>query len=505
MNNVRALPRLTIEADGVSLTDEALYTLRAVHVRQTLSAPTQCEIVFGDLFGAQADLPLAPGTAFRLSVEGAEIPLFTGEVTAVEYVYEPARGQEVRVRGYDRLHRLRKRQSVHAHVEVTLPDLAREMAAELGLTVEGGNAAPLWPRVIQHRQSDLQLLVELAERCGLYLSLRDDALHLLTLEGTGGRVPLTLGETLLEARIEVNGDPGCRTVSAAGWDATQAKVHTGRAGSARTGRTAAAEAAPDAFASDGQRHLLDEATPDDRHAEALAQAELDHRIAREVTFWGVAEGDPQLRPGAVIDVSGIADHLAGEYVLTEVTHTIDDRLGFVSEFSTTPPPPIERPVGAVTALGTVTRVDDPDKLGRVQVSLPAYEDVETGWLNVLCLGGGASKGIIALPNVGDRVLLLFAHGDPAAAIVLGGLYGMDGIPDSGVEGNATRRFTLVTHGGQRVRLDDQHNILRLENGAGSFVELAPGKVRLTAHADLEIAAAGHTVTIRGKAIDFEEA
>jgi phage baseplate assembly protein gpV len=505
MNHVRALPRVAIEVDGVSLTEEALYALRALRVRQALSAPTQCEIVFGDLFGARADLLFAIGAALNLSVEGAEIPLFTGEVTAVEYVYEPARGQEVRVRGYDRLHRLRKHQSVHAHVEVTLPDLAREMTADLGLTVAGGESAPLWPRIIQHWQSDLQLLVDLAQRCGLYLCVRDDVLHLLTLEGTGERVPLDLGATLLEARIEVNGDPGCRTVSAAGWDATQAEVHTGRAASARTGRTAAAEAAPDAFEGDGLRHLLDEATPDDRHAEALAQAELDHRIAREVTFWGVAEGNPQLRPGTAIDVTGIADHLVGEYILTEVTHTIDDRLGFVSELSTVPPVPVERPAGAVTALGSVTRVDDPDKLGRVQVSLPAYEDVETGWLNVLCLGGGASKGIIALPNVGDRILLLLAHGDPAAAIVLGGLYGMDGIPDSGVEGNATRRFTFVTHGGQRVQLDDQHNTLRLENGAGSFVELAPGKVRLNAHADLEIAAAGHTVTIRGKAIDFEEA
>jgi phage baseplate assembly protein gpV/phage protein D len=434
-----------------------------------------------------------------------EIPLFTGEVTAIEYVYEPARGQEMRVRGYDRLHRLRKRQSVHAHVDVALPALAREMTADLGLSVEGGEDAPLWPRVIQYRQSDLQVLVDLARRCGLYLTLRDDVLRLVTLEGEDEPVPLTLGETLLEARIEVNGDPGCRTVSAAGWDATQAKVHTGRAGSARTGRTAAAEAAPDSFDSDGLRHLVDEATPDDRHAEALAQAELDRRIAREVTFWGVAEGDPRLQPGAIIDVHGVADRLTGNYVLTEVTHTIDDRLGFVSELTTTPPAESERPESTVAALGVVTRVDDPDRFGRVQVSLPAYEDVETGWLNVLCPGAGGGKGIIALPNVGDRVLVLLVHGDPATGIVLGGLYGMDGLPDSGVEGNATRRFSIVTHGGQRVRLDDQHNLLRLENGAGSFVELAPGKVRMGAQADLEIAAAGHTITIRGKAINFEEA
>jgi phage baseplate assembly protein V len=505
MNHVRTLPRLAIDADGSPLSQTAMVALRSVRVRQALSMPAQCEIVFGDLFGAQNDLSLAPGTALRLAVADVDVPLFTGEVTAMEYVYEPARGQELRVRGYDPLHRLRKRQSVHAHVDLTLPDLAREMAADLGLTVQGGQGAPPWPRIIQYRQSDLQLLVELAERCGLYLTVRDDVLHLVTLEGMDEPVSLALGETLLEARIEVNGDPGCRTVSAAGWDATEARVHTGRAGSARTGRTAEAEAAPDAFASDGLRHLVDEATPDDRHAEALAQAELDRRIAREVTLWGVADGDPRLQPGAVIDVSGIADHLTGRYVLTEVTHTIDDRMGFVSEIATAPPAPGERPESAVAALGVVTRVDDPNNLGRVQVSLPAYEDVETGWLTVLCPGAGGGKGIIALPNVGDHVLVLLVHGDPATGIVLGGLYGMDGLPDSGVEGKATRRFTLVTHGGQRIRLDDRHNTLRLENGAGSFVELAPGKVRLGAQADLEIAAVGHTITIRGKAIDFEEA
>ena len=34
-------------------------------------------------------------------------PLFVGEVTAVEHVYEPGHGREIRVRGYDRLHRTR--------------------------------------------------------------------------------------------------------------------------------------------------------------------------------------------------------------------------------------------------------------------------------------------------------------------------------------------------------------------------------------------------------------
>ena len=111
------------------------------------------------------------------------------QVTAVEHVYEPAHGREVRVRGYDLLHRLRKRQTVRAHVQTTLRDLARELVADLGLTVQAAAPGPLWPRLIQHRQTDLDLLVELAERCGLFLTVRGDVLHLLTLAGARTRGP----------------------------------------------------------------------------------------------------------------------------------------------------------------------------------------------------------------------------------------------------------------------------------------------------------------------------
>jgi hypothetical protein len=93
--------------------------------------------------------------------------------------------------------------------------------------------------------------------------------------------------------------------------------------------------------------------------------------------------------------------------------------------------------------------------------------------------------------------------DPGRGIVLGGLYGARGMPDSGVAGPGARRFTLLTPGGQQAVLDDAGRRVRLEDSQGSYVELAPGLFRLHAAVDLEIEAPGRSIKIRGQAIDFE--
>src|SRR5215211_7677204 len=119
-------------------------------------------------------------------------------------------------------------------------------------------------------------------------------------------------------------------------------------------------------------------------------------------------------------------------------------------------------------VGEVTRVDDPDGLGRVQVALPTFGDVDAGWMPVLGVGAGKNKGLVALPDVGDQVLILLAHGDPARGVVAGGLYGVLGPPDAGVEAGAVQRYALLTPGGQKVQLDDGMRSVRLEDSSGSY-------------------------------------
>lgn len=94
-------------------------------------------------------------------------------------------------------------------------------------------------------------------------------------------------------------------------------------------------------------------------------------------------------------------------MLTEVTHLITGRTGFISEISTLPPAISRQPASAVAAWGTVTRVDDPERLGRVRVALPSIGEVETEWMGVVAAGAGSGKGFAVLPDIGDQVLVLF--------------------------------------------------------------------------------------------------
>jgi phage baseplate assembly protein gpV len=128
--------------------------------------------------------------------------------------------------------------------------------------------------------------------------------------------------------------------------------------------------------------------------------------------------------------------------------------------------------------------------------------VETDWMQVLCAGAGAGKGLVMLPDVGDTVLLVLSGEDPAQGVVVGGLYGTNGPPDTGVSGAAVRRFNLLTPGGLKLRFNDETRTLRMEDQQGSYLQLSPGVVRLHAETALEIEAPGKTITIEAATIDF---
>ncbi|HUP20558.1 MAG TPA: phage baseplate assembly protein V [Gemmatimonadota bacterium] len=499
MRGVSTLPELDVRLDGRPIDDEAAAGLVSVVVRQRLAAPSQCEIEYEDMIARF----VPTGTRLRVDVPPSDTPLFEGEVTAVEIEHPGDGTVRTRVRGYDPLHRLRKRQPVRSHAARTPADLARELAEPLGLSVAAAEAGVASALIVQYDRTDFDLLVDHAGRSGLYPVLRDGTLHLLTLEGTGSPIELVLGASLLRGHVEANSEPSCRTVSASGWDTCRVEWFAGRATVPRSGRDVPVDASPDRVGGADERILVDRIARDRGQAEAIAQAELDRRAAAEVVLSGVADGDPRLRPGTRVDARGLAEPFSGRYVLTEVTHSVDAESGFLSRFSTSPPHPRAAGRAAALAWGTVTRVDDPEGLGRVRATLPTYGDVETDWMTVLSLAAGAGKGWVALPDVGDRVLVAFVSGDPAQGIVLGGLFGSQSLPDSGVEEGAVRRFTFATPGGHRLQFDDARVSIRVQDTTGSFLEMTPGIVRLHAATPLEIEAPGLPITIRADTVDFQ--
>lgn len=506
MRPLLALPQVAVEIEGRPLGEPAA-ALSEVRVRSALSVPAQCELCFreppGPVAGAAAT---RMGAALRVTIGTGAEALFEGEVTAVEESHRGPFASEVRVRAYDVTHRLRKRMHLRALGEVTAGELAARLADELALSSsveeQGGSAGYL----IQHRQTDLELLTEVAARSGLYWVVRGATLRLVSLRGGGEEaVSLELGRQLHEVRIERNADRAAAAVHVYGWQPRDAGEHEAEVSAARSGRDIPARVSADQVGGQGPRDLVDQATADEGAARELAQGELDRRVAAEVVLSGVAEGDARLAPGAGIEVSGVGQDLAGRYVVTSVTHRVDADAGFTTEISTEPP--VLTPQTPATGLtpGLVSGVDDPDGLGRVRVKLPAYGGVDTDWMEVLVLGAGRGKGLVILPGVGDRVLVALAGEDPGRGIVLGGLYGAAAPYDPGVTGGETRRYSLRTPGGHTVTLDDEARRLSLQDSGGSFLELTPDGVRLSSRVDLVITAPGKRILLSGHAIDFETA
>ncbi|WBB51491.1 phage baseplate assembly protein V [Verrucosispora sp. WMMA2044] len=500
-----AAPRaLTVLLGGRPLPDAVTGQVTSVRVAARLNLPTQCEATLRTGPGTAALTgPVRIGASLDVRLDGHPEALFTGEVTAVEVEYAADGTAVLRVRGYDLLHRLRKRQRIRVFESVTAAELATELCADLGLRVEAEVDGPHLDRLPHHRPNDLDLLVEVTGRAGLHLILDGDVLRLVTLDGYGEPIALQLGRDVHGLRLSVNADSAAGESAVLGWHPQRAEPIVQRVDTPRCGRRTPTDPDPAKVGADGPRTALDQPGRSDDEIAALAQARLDTRAAALVTADGTAEGTPALRPGRRIRLTGVAAPVAGTYVVTEVVHTVDAN-GHLSRFSTMPPPAPRSgsPAPAVVTLGTVTDVSDPDGLGRVRVELPAYGGADAGWLAVLCPGAGRGKGLVALPDPQDSVLVALPGGEPTSGVVLGSLFGTVEPYDTGVDDGRARRWSLRTAGGQQVVVDDVTRSLRLSTDAGSWLELTPQLATLHAATDLVLSAPGRAMVVRARSVDF---
>lgn len=506
MKQVQGLPELIITLGRSRLSPAETGAVISAEVRAVLGSPAQCQLTFqaDAAFGGAWQPSPAVGDALKVEIAGIAQPLFTGDVTVVERSYAADATCVLRLRAYDALHRLRKRQSTRQLDATDLSGLAAALCEGTGLHVVG-SPAPVEP-VYQCGRSDLAVLAECCARAGRYPVVAGNRLLLLPLSGNDDGEPLVLdlGRNLHSAELELSQEPSFRSADVSGWHPGSAEAVRARATENTARARVTADAAPAMVGGGGALHRRNEQFSARPTAEALAQAELDIRAAAEVTAELVAEGDPALRPGCRISIRGVAREFEGIYTVCTAVHRLD-RTGYETAVSTRPPGPAPDRAADVATLGIVTDTDDPQRLGRAKVLLPAYPDLVTGWSPALVAGAGPDKGAVILPSVGDHVLMLLPAADPAGAVILGGLYGMHQPPGATVPGPGGGRYTVRTADGQQVSLDGAAHSLTMTDGHGSTVEIGPELLRISAATDVLLEARGKAMRIRARSVDFEEA
>ena len=495
---------VSLEFDGAAPDARLAGSLSEVEVRQSLNAPSLAVLTFHDP-PAQATGSIAMGVAATLRApDGTQ--LFTGEITAIRRRILGTRERSLEVRAYDRLHRLRKRQNLRQMADTGLADFASTVAADLGLSVETvGDAPAARPIVIQHHQSDFDLLTQMANAAGLCFWLDGETLRLVSLGGDGDdEVRLTVGDRILEVTSDISAEPMRKSSQAIGWDLAANEVKTERAGMSGQDSLEMRLDAVAAFDGLGDRTLVNRLSDASDSLKRLAQADIDRATARGLILDMLCEGDAALRPARVIRVEGVGPEADGPFVVSRTIHRFDSDSGYTTRVGTDPPAPPTGSDGIAATLGVVIDTDDPDQRYRVKARFPVLGDTHSAWMPVLSLGAGASKGFSVVPEPDDEVLVLFPDGDPARGIVLGGLYGARAAPGERPADGA-RAFVIQSPSGPRLTLDGCKALMRLESGGGDTLEMTPEATLFRAKQDMTIEAPGRTIKIRAAHVEFEKA
>jgi uncharacterized protein involved in type VI secretion and phage assembly len=158
---------------------------------------------------------------------------------------------------------------------------------------------------------------------------------------------------------------------------------------------------------------------------------------------------------------------------------------------------------------------DPEGVARVLVRVSGL-DAAGVWARVATMMAGPQCGTWFVPAVGDEVLVAFERGDPRAPYVIGALWNGKTRPPEEASDAATTKtlrsrsgvtfrirddntsLVIETPGGQRVSLQDRPGSLRLDDGNGNAVTLAPAGVSIQASGTVTISAAAR---VEIKAVD----
>lgn len=156
-----------------------------------------------------------------------------------------------------------------------------------------------------------------------------------------------------------------------------------------------------------------------------------------------------------------------------------------------------------THLAKVTRVDDPESLGRVQVQLlgPDPDGEAKIWARVAVPYAGHNFGAFLIPDVDMEVLVVFPAGDPAHPVVIGALWnGSTSIPET-LGGDRVDRWTLTGRNGTRIAIieeSDGQETVEISTPAGAIATLTD---RDGGRINIEVAT--HSITMGSSGIAIE--
>jgi phage protein D len=532
-DNSTLLSQIYVKIDGSDATDEFTKDLLEVTVENSLHLPDVATLVLHDtrLHWIDED-SLAPGKVIQISAKVAreEKLLFDGEIVEIEPDFEPGT-QRLKVRAFDRLHRLSRGRHVRSFQNVSDGDLVQKIAQEVGLQAQVGTTSQVHTYVFQNDETNLEFLQGRAAALGYLLYVQGKTLHCEAPKASGQAIDLEWGVTLREFHPQLTTVGQVDSITVRGWDPAARQEIVGQArngqGAPKVGQSKnGSELAHSAFNLETQTLVVNRPIRTQAAADKLAQAVADRQAERFIEAEGTCIGNPALVAGASVQIKAVGDRFSGTYFVTSTVHAYGAQQGYSTQFSVSGQQPStllsvltreeESVAPAGLVIGIVTDNQDPKGYGRVKVKYPwLSSDHASDWARVVAPGAGDQRGIEFLPEVNDEVLVGFEMGDIHYPYVLGGLWnGKDALPKKVTSGGKVQQRIIRSRAGHTITLDDSDggggvtvedkngNKIMLDSGANKLTITVQGDASLKAQGNLTLEAQGQ-VQIKGMGVKMD--
>ena len=258
--------------------------------------------------------------------------LFKGEITGVEPQFASDRPPTLTVRGYDRRHRLMAKRKTRTFLNMRDSEIAAQIAGDWSLTPDVTDTRVTLDYIMQHNQSDFEFLAERARRIGYEMVVNDTTLHFRPRKSDGGPV-LTLNRDveLLDFTAWLTTMGQVEEVSVQGWSAKNkdGMVAKSTVGDERQmgGTVSGPAATRRAFAGTGGT-TVEMPVSSQAEADQLARSWFAEMALSYVEGSGLCIGEPELRPGVLVQIDGIGRRFSGAYYVISTEHTYRSDTGY---------------------------------------------------------------------------------------------------------------------------------------------------------------------------------
>jgi phage protein D len=333
-----SLPALSVLVNGSALPPAAAADLRSVTVAEDLAALSMFTLELHNwddklLKVSWSDSPLfAVGNQVEiwLGYVGDLHQVMLAEITSLEPVFTAEAPPVLMVRGYDHRHRLARGTKTRTFGQMKDSAIAGQIAREAGLRAQVQDTQVTHCYVIQSNQSDWEFLVRRASLIGYAMYVKNKVLYFRPPQSVAQpALTLSLGQDITEFSPRLSSLAQASEVAVRGWDVKEKKAVVATEQSApRSGAAATRRAFGAASVA-----ILGQPTQNLAEASPVAQGQLDVMSLAYVEGDVVAHGQPQLRAGTVVAITGAGQTFSGRYYVTSVTHTVTLKRGYQTFFT----------------------------------------------------------------------------------------------------------------------------------------------------------------------------